>query len=369
MRYASALLAAILLSSLVGCSGGGVEASYGRARNQSLNGTAAFAERLKSRGHQVRITTRLNDPVRHWANTVVRFAPQPGMPAREEAEWYRKWAAEVDGRVLYIPRDFDAEHEYWETIIARPPVAADQRFLDDARARRDKLATWPTVLPPATHSPAMAADWFEVEKTPGAVQTAKTLEGPWADGIDAKAASLTMHQALKPDANAEVLLKANGRPMVIGWSWNDGGQALVVANGSFLLNEPLAWKARRPLAERVIEWLGTPPRRIAIVEGRATVSEGSECPFTGTIFEPFCEPTVGPVLLQWVAFLMLLVLSLAPILGRPRAWRNEGDDRPVAHAEALGDLLERVRDERWAQGALEAYRRWRHPGGSRGTGP
>ena len=62
----------------------------------------------------------------------------------------------------------------------------------------------------------------------------------------------------------------------------------------------------------------------------------------------------------------LLVLGLAaclaraPRLGRPRPEPPSGEDRPVAHPEALGALLARTGAGRDAR-PLDAYRRWRQP--------
>jgi hypothetical protein len=113
----------------------------------------------------------------------------------------------------------------------------------------------------------------------------------------------------------------------------------------------------------VLDWLDDGGPNIAFIEGRAS-AENKDCWLDGTIWAIFCVEPINRVLVQWLLFSLLLVLSLAPILGRPRAWSSEGDDRPVAHAEALGDLLGRVKDEAAARAMLETYRKWRHPSGT-----
>jgi hypothetical protein len=57
--------------------------------------------------------------------------------------------------------------------------------------------------------------------------------------------------------------------------------------------------------------------------------------------------------------LLFGVLVKAPILGRPRPATTTDAERPSAHAEALGYLLARTRDEATARAHLKSYRRWR----------
>ena len=71
-------------------------------------------------------------------------------------------------------------------------------------------------------------------------------------------------------------------------------------------------------------------------------------------------------MLRWVAIQMavagvLAALARAPRLGRPRPDPDSGADRPAAHAEALGALLEKVRADPESHELLERYRTWRSP--------
>jgi hypothetical protein len=191
------------------------------------------------------------------------------------------------------------------------------------------------------------------------------LAGPWSSGVDARRASVTRHQTLSAQPD-EILLEGDGHALVIERSLGGargafaGGELLVVANGSFLLNEPLARPARRPLAKQVLDWAGEDePRHIAFVETRTPVENGQIG--AGSVWGPLMIEPTGIVLAHWLAFLLLLSLSAAAILGRPRHEPSAGSDRPVAHAEALGDLLRKVGDVDSARELLDAYRRWRHP--------
>src|SRR5262249_15502550 len=75
---------------LSGCSKD-LNTSYGRVRGDSINGTGVFADALRSEGHDVRVVRRLTDELAEWSDLIVRFAPYPGPPEREEADWYLEW--------------------------------------------------------------------------------------------------------------------------------------------------------------------------------------------------------------------------------------------------------------------------------------
>jgi hypothetical protein len=346
---------------LSGCGGGGgVEAEYGRVRGRSINGTGAFAQMLRDRGHTVRVTSRLNDQVKEWADTVIRFAPFPGPPGQKEAEWYESWLMEDPARALvYIPRDFDAESEYWTQVLAHLPATATERFRKDAEKRRAETASWASGLPSAVKTHAGNQLTFNLESNPKPPSACKNLTGPWAEDIDIKKAGITRHQGIRSAANQEVLLKGDDDILVMQMKPYYGGAVLVVANGSFLLNEPLVNPERRLLALNLLEWLGDDGRNIVFVESTTPRENGLQG--RGSLLAPLRVYPTGWVIAQWLGFMLLLVLSAAAILGRPRTDPPAGEDRPVAHAEALGDLLRRSGDAETARDLLAAYRRWRHP--------
>lgn len=356
---------AIVLLAAVGCSPGGVDTTYGRSRGTSINGTGALAELFRQQGHTVRVARRLNDTVGQQADTIVRFAPLPGLPDRDEAQWYHTWNTGAAGRrLIYILRDFDAESEYWAEALAHLPAGADPLMRSRMERQRDARQAWVADLPPPAKSPADPSQWFGLAPSPGSPVLCQKLSGPWAEGIDPGAAALTRHQAfqLDEDASETVLLEGDGQPLVLEWQWYGAGSdaVLVVANGSFLLNEPLVHRARRPLAQRVLRWAGETPRRVVFVEGENPLAEGEH------------RPSRWPPPLDWImphllAFGLVACLSRAVVLGRLRPEPPSGADRPAAHAEALGDLLSKTRDAEAARSLLESYRRWRHPTTHLGT--
>jgi hypothetical protein len=357
------LILGTALLAAAGCGPMGVETTYGRSRGASVNGTGALVEMFRAEGHEVRVTSRLNEALAEWADTVVRFAPYPGRPDRAEAAWYEEWLADDPGRrLIYVPRDFNAESEYWGQVLAQLPKDADPALRLRIERRKDSTANWADELPHPSKEPAPVEPWFDVAPAPGAPINCKRLEGPWAVGVDPKDAALTRHQWLRAGEADDILLTGDREPLAIALSGpadSDEPQVLVVANGSFLLNEPLVHRARRPLAGRVVRWAGASPRRVAFVESRSPAGGSRSRPpslFAILWVEPF-----GWIAAHLGAFGLLASLAAAARLGRPRPEPPAGADRPVAHAEALGDLLARTRDLQAARALLDAYRRWRHP--------
>ena len=190
----SAILLALAVLGVAGC-GPGVETKYGRSRSVSVNGTGVFADLFRAEGDQVRPAVRLTDELREWADVIVRFAPAPGPPPREEAEWYNRWLNEFpERRLVYVTRDYEATEEYWARALDQLPANATARTRERIEEARKEAEDWPDHLPPATKK--VADDWFTVKAGRSPTICSK-LAGPWARGVNPKKAALTRHQALK----------------------------------------------------------------------------------------------------------------------------------------------------------------------------
>ena len=363
---------------LCGCSSS-VDTSYGRSRGASVNGTGGFADLVRARGHEVKAAVRLTDELRDWADVIVRFAPTPGPPARDEAKWYGEWLNRSRGRrVVYVPGDFDAEFEYWSRVFDQLPNEAPARLRERVEEARNSADGWERRLPPTPKETAAPEDWFAVKapETLPVVKVCKTLGGDWARGADAERAALPRRETLKVDSET-VLLRGDDEPLVIDWTRQNASKVLVAANGSFLLNGGLANPARRPLAVRVADWLGRDeddpgrdgaPKRVAFVEGKFVTAVEANGP---SVFALLRVWPFGWVTAQLAALGLAAALARAPRLGRAIPDPKTDADRPVAHPEALGALLARTGQSGEARQILETYRRWRNgPGAgtaSRGT--
>ncbi len=353
-------LALVLAMAPIGCGPTGVETQYGRSRGASINGTRALAELLRQRGHEVRAAVRLTDPLAAWADVLVRFAPYPGPPDRDESAWMLGWLHSAPGRkVVYVPRDFDAAPEFWERMIADFPKGGDPATLRRLERHRDLSKAWAGDLPPRSRTPARAEDWFPAAANPGPPTTCRTLQGPWADGVDARAAAVASHATFRAEQGETVLLDGDGSTLAMTWTLPGESAVLAVANASFLLNAALLNRARRPLALRVVDWVGPGPRRVAFVEGTSLLADG-DAP-SGSPLRLLGVAPFGWVAAHLGAFGLLFCLALAATLGRPRPEAPSGVERPSAHPEALGALMARTGRADVARALLDAYRSWRHP--------
>jgi hypothetical protein len=329
------------------------------SRGMSLNGTAAFATLLRHRGHEVRAAVQLTDELAQWAEGIVRFAPYPGPPESEEAAWYRSWLAEDPERwLIYVVRDFDTLAEYWKDVRDSLSESAAPGRRSEAEEKRSDASDWAGRLPKKPEKTGNPTDWFTVENSLVAPKVCAKLEGLWAEGIDAAGAALPLHEAIQSDRRC-IMLSCDGKALVLDKSVIGRGKILIVANGSFLLNEALVKSARRPLAERVADWPETGAQQIAFVEGWSPTRDLEGNPSLWALLGRL------PVL-RWVAIQMavagvLASLARAPRLGRPRPDPVSGADRPAAHAEALGALLQKIKAAPESRGLLDRYHAWRSP--------
>jgi hypothetical protein len=357
----AAACAVLLALGFAGC-GPGLEVNYGKSRGASLNGTSVFAQMLRDRGQDVRTAIRLTDGLADWATGIVRFAPHPGPPSLEEAAWYRNWlTADSDRRLIYVVRDFDTVAEYWEGVRDGLSEASEPGRRAEAEQKRFAAARWFDKLPAKAKPVADSREWFENDKSLDPPRACTKLSGPWATGIDAAAAGLTVHEPLKP-ARGFVLLEGDGKPLVVE-KVVGRGKVLVIASGVFLLNEAVVNPARRPLAERVIEWITDDTSETALVEGPNVLGADAGAMSIWSLMRRI--PSLRWVMLQAGLAALLAALARAPRLGRPRPDPPSGADRPAEHAVALGTLLARARAAPEAHELLERYQRWRFPRTSR----
>jgi hypothetical protein len=367
-RLAALFFPACLIAVLVlpGCGDRGPDTEYGLSRGPSLNGTSAFAAIFRQRGHEVRPAIRLSEELAEWAQGIVRFATYPGPPEAEEANWYREWLAEDPDRwLIYVVRDFDTQAEYWKEVRDGIAETADPERRALAEEKRAAAADWLSRLPKKAEKTGSATEWFKVEAAANTPKVCTKLDGIWARDVDAAAAALTVHESVDSEGMT-ALLSGDDKPLVLDHSVIGSGRTLIIANGSFLLNEALVKGARRPLAVRVADWPGGQAQNVAFVEGSFVLVGEEETITLWKLMERFLS-------FRWVAIQMAIAgaiaaLARAPRLGRPRPDPVSGADRPAAHAEALGALLARGRATSESQRLLEQYRHWRWPQGPRQPG-
>jgi hypothetical protein len=362
LRLLAASCAAGIAFTVSGC-GSTLDATYGKSRGTSLNGTSVLTRMLRDGGLEVRTAIRLTDELADWAEGIVRFAPYPGPPSQAEAEWYRNWlSAGPDRWLIYVARDFDTVAEYWAAVRDDLTASSGADRRAEAEEKRIEAADWVGRLPTKSKPVADPREWFEAETAWNPPRVCTKLSGPWAEGIDARAAGLTVHEPLKT-ARGLILLTGDDKPLVVE-KLIGRGRVLAIANGSFLLNEAVVNPARRPLAELVFQWAARETRQVALVEGGFVLGADTGSPTIWNLVRRI--PWLRWVAIQVGLAALMASLARAPRLGRPRPDAPSGADRPAEHALALGALLARAKSAAEAQELLDRYRRWRYPRTSRG---
>lgn len=366
--FAFSLVQTLLTVSLAGCGLERLDTTYGRTGGESVNGVGVFADRLERRGHQVRTAFRLSESVETWADTIIRVLPNPGPVSEAEGDWYYEWQlAEPARDVILVCRDYEAQGEYWRGVLEQlESEDASDEFIARVRTQLRKARAWPERLPPEVAEAADPYFWFEVgDPLPETPKPCERLEGPWAEGIDAETAAVMVRRPLVSGSEAEiVLLSCNGEPLVFDWHWGNHeiqpSRALVLANGSFLLNGALVHPERRALAARVVEWIGPPSRRIAFVEGPGVLGEeGSAMPTPWDLLGRW--PELGWIVVHFLILGAVACLARAIAVRHPRPQPASDVGRLSSHAEALGALLARTRDIETSRSVIERYQRWRRP--------
>lgn len=371
------LCAVPLFLSLAGCGVKDIDSTYGKRRGAeggaSVNGTAVLAGIFEEAGHEV-VTKRYLSPGIHDHNIIVWFPDDFGPPADDVQEFLEEWLYLGEGRTLiYVGRDYDAAITYWKKV--QPNTPPDQavevtRRLAKARANHNRERS------------AITNDegcrWFEPRRE-GAKRlvgndskTSTELSGTWSGdrSIDYSALEIEIRGRLDALAapphgeagsplRSEVLLEAGDdvfvRRITCG-DW-DEGQILVVTNGSFLLNLPLVEEEHRKLAGKLIAECG-PPGKAAFLEsgpmGPMVFEEepGENYP---TGMEAFTVWPISAILLHFAALGILYVFARAAIFGRPHELPPEAVSDFGRHIYALGELLARTQDRKYARERLAHY--------------
>ncbi|HUE70687.1 MAG TPA: DUF4350 domain-containing protein [Pirellulaceae bacterium] len=378
--------------------GQSLNARYGRRSGRgadSVNGTSVLAHMFALRGFRVRTADRLSPKLRKSADVIVWAPDSFHPPTKKHREYLERWLSDGDGRTLiYIGRDYDAAAAYWKSVApsASGEDAKKMAELADRAQKSHELsrgsmpskeyARWFTVKgqgtgdreqgtgdrgqetgdrgqkPPLTthHSPLTT--------------TVKELSGPWAEGIDAAKADISLHGRLDlpveadatgegdplPPDDVEPLLVARGDPLAFrlrDFAWDDG-QVIVVANGSFLLNYPLINPQHRKLAARLIDECGG-SEAIFLESGPAgpEILE-KDPPQTGGLAMLRIWP-LNAMVIHLTVFGIVLCLAYWPIFGRPKELPGENPADFGRHVTSLGQLMARTKNLAYAQSRLVQY--------------
>lgn len=357
----------LLLSLLaIGCTRD-LDRDYGRrqgpGRDKSVNGTGVLAKMFQESGHKVFSWTTLSPRLKKRADCIVWFPDDFQPPSQEARDWLETWLTDRPGRTLiYVGRDFDAAWPYWQKVERL--ASDDQR--DEIR-RRKTAARVDFLVARQAIPKSDDCDWFTVE---GKYRPRKvrSLEGDpeWLAGIDPAGLEIELSGRMLPSSYADVMLASDGDMLVSVESW-DQSRAIMVANGSFLLNVPLVNHEHRKLAGKLIDAIGPPGQTVVFLESGPTGPPVRDTDPTGKIptgMEIFNIWPTNWILLHLAVAGILFCFSRWPIFGRPREPEPPPPSDFGRHVEALGELLERSGDAQFAAARLAHCREVLTPAGS-----
>lgn len=364
-------LAGLLVLLAAGCAEE-LPADYGRsAGSNSVNGTGVLADMFRSAGHEVSTWRWLSPRLYERAEVIVWFPDDYSPPSQEVIDWLDVWLSADPSRVLiYVGRDFDAAPLYWQRMLATAPA----EWKAEVQSRLQSARSYAEPFRPGL-SDTEQCDWFTIEvKRRAAV---KTLQGreDWLAGIDPTKVEIEWATRLIPPQHAEVLLSGDGQPLVSRYpSWApEGGDLILVANGSFLLNMPLVNHEHRKLAASLIAEVGPAPRQVVFLEswagGPPILDEDPHVQLPLGL-QAMTTPPLPTILLHAAVLGLVFIVSRYPRFGRPldpdtgarvesrlagAGQVRAGQTDFGQHVIAVGDLMARAADEHYAQARLKHY--------------
>lgn len=375
--------------------------------DQSVAGTAVLAQMFEAAGHSVTTQTKLTPRMERY-DTIVWFPDSYDNPHRQAQQFLEEWLRNgVDRTLIYVGRDYDAASVYWKYAAEHaPPAQAAATWEKAARLRaeyhRERLkwetarkcrwfsfemvdtATRPRSLtgPLADGVDAKQTDIFLWSRLRPSTRDADA-DDCTCDEEEAEAAAKAEDAAEEeesfaeeeytdekhygdederpfwddyyygfdvdepPDEHEPLLATGEGDPLVMEVSdaWWSRGRVIVVANGSFLLNLPLANAANRRLAANLIEWL-PPEQEVVFLETGGWVAVYDEDTYEGmpTGLEVLSSYPAGPILMHFAVLGILYLLARAPIFGRPRSLAKDAISDFGKHVAALARLFRRGKD-------------------------
>jgi len=352
------------------------ETAYGTVRGASLNGVSAFVHVLRDAGHRTATRRALAERMIGRHDVAVVFTREFDRPDDDARDLLRRFLAADGAQMLvFVARDSDAAIDYWRSVAAAPGLAADKvrtarEFLQEAEAELgvDVQETF-------------AADEDEAPVGYGLAARKQKVAAPIdvkVQGLDGPVtADWPLARRLEPPAGATALWSRAGEPLLVetvGLAMQtrgeddavgdgtvetpDNDRTLILASAAPLLNGGLVDPGNRRLARDLVARLPAAARVVVVGSSwlGADDDENDAAPSMWRLLAVQPNP--------WIAAQALLGMILfcwwkAPIFGRPR--REDG--RPPQdfghHVAALAALLRRSRDEAFARGRVDD---WRRPG-------
>ena len=373
----------VLMVLLAGCgtSQNTVDYGYGKKSGSgfanSLNGTRVFAKMFEKREYRVE-SRPIVTPTMGEADTVVWFPNHLSPPKKEVIDKLKIWLEAEPNRVLvYVGRDYDAEVPYWtESLKKAKPDQVDKfrRRYAIAKARElERVGKIP-------NSTIFEDIRFNRLASP---QTINAYQGPLADGAITLDEPITIRQTLSwagttendpysgMDGTPQELLSAGELPLVTAIPTGFYGESriILVSNGSFLLNYPLAKPQNRQLAVNLLNeidsfnvnynynFFGTSSnRKVIFLESNPEVRESEQPERAKTLWDWIQIAPFNFVIPHLAVLSVIACCYLFPIFGRPKRSDQDSPHDFGKHITAYADMLKKTGNRQYAQQMIDTYR-------------
>jgi len=400
------MLLFLLCSFAVGCGqqGNDLKTAYGkRTGNQagSVNGTKGLSEMFREAGYYVRSYGVVSPSMlRH--DVIVWFPNSFDGPTPEFRSTILNWLQEEEGRTfVYVGRDFDASIQYWGDVLNKVDPA--QKF-DVMRQRSLAIESFDQLR---NYQPAKADYVFYTIQRDAPRRVAKSLTGPWAEGVDAAKTQIELRSKMIPLEEDEIydnddlfaeednepslpvhlvedseVLLGTGKEAIVARLSSDysDNQIILVNNGSFLLNLPLVNPEHRKLAAKLVNQCDQTyyaPDSVAFLEtdSGVRIMNADQSTDGNSGWEWLSKWPLNLVGLQMAWWLIVLCFALYPIFGRAKRLPSAETSDFKKHIDSVGDLLQATDDHGYAQLRVQQYHQvmkgdtvYRRSKGRRGDG-
>ena len=394
-----------------------VQSAYAQERmSGSINGLEVLTSMLNKHGCSIKNYSRLSPSLRQ--QDVLIWFPDAFSAPKADALWFiEDWLSRSPNRmVFFVGRDYDAGAEYWSKVIKQSPANEREiaaRRLADARQRVDlgRQSVGKTYKTPwfsfqnsmrETLFSNAQGDWTRgVDFSKANLRVQSQLTSP-----ESKVAEDTLYDEEKHTLNESLFDKTNeekaeedksnsnsgstpasqagtpsaapakpvaqmvDNPFRVGRKLIDGGghpfafellsnrfpgsRIFVIQNGRFLLNYGLTNPQHRTLAQNMLQEIPA-NAKVAMLHSDAS----GPSVYWGILSAEKSKPDevlkTSATLLQITLPLLLLLFVLLPIFGRARPLPRLEVSDFGKHIEAIGGLLQKGNDERYAWSRVFAY--------------
>ena len=311
---------------------------------------------------------------------VIIWAPDDfNVPDADTCDQVDRWLRDKEGRTfVYIGRDFDARPLYWRKILAKPPPDDQSKYQEDLDESASSFQT-----ERASRPRDASCSWFELNGQ-AAHRDIRSLDGPWAEGIDPSKVEIELNSRLDPSDDADILLADGDDAVLVSRQsfsilnpkvrWLPGrhvSQLLLVANGSFLFNVPLVNHEHRKLAGRLIDEVGK-AKHVVILDSQnhhpISLAGDKNNPPEQTpqsMLDVFDVWPLNAILVQWGILIVLLCFAKWPIFGPPAIRRRRRPPISAGTSPRSARRWPSRGEAEYAQSRVQQYRQLRDATGPR----